>query len=186
MHHVLSSGRGEPMKLTGETALNAPLERVYAAMYEPVVLERAIPGCDRLVPAGDGAYRMTISVGIAALKGTFGGDLWVEDRQAPHTFSVRATSTGPMGSVVAGVDVLLEEGRCGRTMLTYEGDLDVDGPITAVGQFLMTRTARRAATEFFTAVNKVFLAEAPAAAEPVSSGRSLLGAARSGLRLLGA
>jgi carbon monoxide dehydrogenase subunit G len=173
------------MKLTGETALNAPLERVYAAMYEPAVLERAIPGCDGLEPTGDGAYRMSISVGIAALKGTFGGDLWLEDRQAPHTFSVRATSSGPMGSVVAGVDVLLAENADGRTHLTYQGDLDVEGPITAVGQFLMSRTAKRAATEFFTAVNRIFLAEAPGS-QPVPAGRSLLGAARSGLRLLGA
>jgi carbon monoxide dehydrogenase subunit G len=151
--------RASTVKLAGAATLDAPLTRVYAALYEQGVLRQSIPCCESLEPTGDGEYWMTVSVGIATVKGTFSGRVWVEDRQAPGTFSIHTTSAGLIGSVVAGVDVALEDAG-ERTRLTYAGALNVEGPITVVGGFLMARSARWAAREFFASVNRVFRAEA--------------------------
>ena len=45
------------MRIAGNATLHAPVEAVYAALQDPAVLVRTIPGCERLVATGSsGAY----------------------------------------------------------------------------------------------------------------------------------
>ena len=57
------------MKMSGEATLNAPVERVWAALNDPAVLVRTIPGCERLEEVGPDAYRMTVTAGVAVDQG---------------------------------------------------------------------------------------------------------------------
>jgi carbon monoxide dehydrogenase subunit G len=51
------------MKVTGSATIAAPLPRVWAALQDPAVLARTIPGCRSLEATGPDAYRMTVSAG---------------------------------------------------------------------------------------------------------------------------
>ena len=62
------------MKLSGEATLNAPVTEVYAALNDPAVLVRTIPGCQRLEQVGPDSYKATVAAGVASIKGTFDGD----------------------------------------------------------------------------------------------------------------
>ena len=57
------------MKFTGDATLNAPVEKVWDALLDPSVLVRTIPGCERLEATGENAYAMTVTAGVAAIKG---------------------------------------------------------------------------------------------------------------------
>jgi len=48
------------MKIEGTQELHAPRERVYAALTDPQVLQRCIPGCESLEKTGDDSYAITI------------------------------------------------------------------------------------------------------------------------------
>jgi hypothetical protein len=103
---------------------------------------------------------MTVNAGVAAIKGTFSGNVMLTDAQPPHAFVLKASGSGAPGTVSTQVQVRLAETGAG-TVLSYDADADVGGPIGGVGQRLLASVAQKTANEFFTAVNDVLTAPAP-------------------------
>ena len=154
------------MRIAGNATLHAPVETVYAALRDPRVLVRTIPGCERLEQVGEDAYQMTVTAGVASVRGTYAGDVRLTDHRAPHGFVLRASGSGAPGTVSADVTVELSPGDNGTTELSYDADAVVGGMIGGVGQRLLAAVAKRTAGEFFTAVDQVLTtggAEGPAA-----------------------
>ena len=143
------------MRIAGNATLHAPVEAVYAALQDPRVLVRTIPGCERLEQVGDDAYQMTVTAGVASVRGTYAGDVRLTDQRAPHGFTLRASGSGTPGTVAADVSVTLASDDNGTTLLTYDADATIGGMIGGVGQRLLTTVAKRTAGEFFTAVDEV-------------------------------
>ncbi len=148
------------MKVNGDAVLNAPSDKVWAALNDPAVLVRTIPGCQRLETVGPDTYRMTISAGIASIKGTYLGDVALAEQNPPGSFVLRASGAGGPGTVSADVKVDLEDLGDGRTKLRYDADAVVGGTIGGVGQRVLTGVARKTAGEFFTAVDDVLTGKA--------------------------
>jgi carbon monoxide dehydrogenase subunit G len=146
------------MRIAGNATLHAPVEAVYAALMDPRVLVRTIPGCERLEQVGEDAYRMTVSAGVASIRGTYAGDVRLTDQRPPHGFVLRATGSGAPGTVSAEVAVELTGGTDGTTELAYDADAVVGGMIGGVGQRLLSGVAKRTAGEFFAAVDQVLAA----------------------------
>ena len=143
------------MKIAGNATLHAPVEAVYAALRDPRVLVRTIPGCERLEQTGEDAYQMTVTAGVASIRGTYAGDVRLTDQQAPHRFVLRASGSGAPGTVSAEVSVELASGEHGTTVLAYDADAVVGGMVGGVGQRLLSGVARKTAGEFFAAVDGV-------------------------------
>lgn len=148
------------MKVTGTATLNATPERVWAALNDPAVLVRTIPGCEQLEALGADRYRMTVTAGVASIKGTYLGDVALTDPMPPTGFTLRASGAGAPGTVSADVRVTLDDAGDGRTLLTYAADAVVGGPVGGVGQRVLGGVAKKTAGEFFRAVDAV-LAERP-------------------------
>ena len=143
------------MRIAGNATLHAPVEAVYAALQDPAVLVRTIPGCERLERVGEDAYQMTVTAGVASVRGTYAGDVRLTDQRAPHGFVLRASGSGAPGTVSADVTVELSPGDNGTTELSYDADAVVGGMIGGVGQRLLSTVAKRTAGDFFTAVDQV-------------------------------
>jgi uncharacterized protein len=141
------------MKIAGNATLHAPVEAVYAALRDPRVLVRTIPGCERLEQVGEDAYQMTVTAGVASIRGTYAGDVRLTDHRAPHGFVLRASGSGAPGTVSADVAVELASGDNGTTVLTYDADAVVGGMVGGVGQRVLSAVARKTAGEFFAAVD---------------------------------
>jgi uncharacterized protein len=143
------------MRIAGKATLHAPVDAVYEALKDPRVLVRTIPGCERLEQVGEDAYAMTVTAGVASVRGTYAGDVRLTDQRAPHGFVLRASGSGAPGTVSADVAVDLAPGDDGTTLLSYDADAVVGGMIGGVGQRLLSSVAERTAGEFFTAVDEV-------------------------------
>lgn len=146
------------MKVSGEATLHAPVERVWDALRDPAVLVRTIPGCQRLETVGDDEYRMTVTAGVASIKGTYQGTVRLTDPQPPTSFVLRAAGSGAPGTVQVEVLVTLAEDRADGadvTRLTYDADAVVGGTVGGVGQRMLSGVARKTAGEFFRAVDDV-------------------------------
>jgi uncharacterized protein len=154
------------MKVTGSATLNASRERVWAALNDPAVLVSTIPGCQQMEETGPDAYRMTISAGVASVKGTYQGDIWLTDQRPPDSMVLRASGAGAPGTVSADVMVTLEETGPDGTRLSYEADAVVGGMIGGVGQRVLAGVAKKTAGEFFKAVDGVLTGVAPAVPAP--------------------
>ena len=122
-----------PMKVNGTATLNAPRDAVWVALNDPAVLVRTIPGCQQLEEVGPDAYRMTLTAGVASIKGTYTGDVALTDQEQPGAFTLRATGAGAPGTVQADVRVTLADAGDGTTRLDYDADAVVGGMIGGVG-----------------------------------------------------
>jgi carbon monoxide dehydrogenase subunit G len=157
------------MKLSGEATLQAGVDEVYAALNDPAVLVRTIPGCQRLEQVGPDAYKATVAAGVASIKGTFDGDVRLADQRPPNAFSLHASGAGAPGTVTAVARVSLEPADGGGTVLRYDADATIGGVIGGVGQRMLTGVARKTAGEFFAAVDRALAAApAPVASEPLT------------------
>lgn len=156
------------MKVNGEATLHAPVDRVWAALNDPAVLVRTIPGCERLEATGPDAYAMTVSAGVASIKGTYSGTVALSEQDVPHSFLMTASGAGGPGTVSTEVRVALAGTLDGATRLTYDADAVVGGMVAGVGQRMLVAVAKKTAGEFFRAVDDVLTGRAPVT-EPTAS-----------------
>jgi len=141
------------MKISGTAALNAPVDQVWAAFNDPAVLARTLPGCQELREVGPDSYRMTITAGVASIKGTYEGEVALIEQNPPGSFVLRASGAGAPGTVGADVRFSLNESATGGTDLGYDADAVVGGVIGGVGQRMLTGVAKKMAGQFFAAVD---------------------------------
>jgi carbon monoxide dehydrogenase subunit G len=151
------------MKFTGDATLNAPVERVWDALLDPTVLVRTIPGCERLEATGENAYAMTVTAGVAAIKGTYAGSCELSDLQPGSSLVMKLQGAGAPGTIGADVDVAFADNGDGTTRISYDADAVVGGMVGGVGQRMLTSVSRRMAGEFFGNVDAVLTGAAPAA-----------------------
>jgi carbon monoxide dehydrogenase subunit G len=165
------------MMVSGSATLHASPDAVWRALNDPAVLVRTIPGCQRLEAVGEDAYTMTVTAGVASIKGLYTGQVRLGDQQPPDSFLLTASGSGAPGTVSADVRVKLTDAGGGTTSLTYDADAIVGGMIGGVGQRMLTGVAKKTAGEFFAAVDAVLNGRAgspaasPAAGVPAASGQ---------------
>ncbi|MGH8776702.1 MAG: SRPBCC family protein [Jiangellaceae bacterium] len=149
------------MKVSGSAVLHAPRDRVWAALNDPTVLVRTIPGCQQLEQVAPDSYRATVMAGVASIKGTYSGDVRLSDQAEPDSFVLHASGAGAPGTVSADVRVTLADAE-GGTRLDYDADAIVGGVIGGVGQRMLAGVAQKTAGEFFSAVDDVLTGRARA------------------------
>ncbi|MEV6980464.1 SRPBCC domain-containing protein [Sphaerisporangium sp. NPDC051017] len=153
------------MKVVGSAVVGVDRGRVWAALQDPAVLVRTIPGCKRLEATGADTYRMTVTAGVASIKGVYEGEVVLSDPEEPEGFTLRARGAGAPGTVDATVRIRLSEVDGGSTRVDYDAEAVVGGMIGGVGQRMLGSVAKKTAGEFFTAVEH-HLREPIPAAEP--------------------
>src|SRR5438093_9090103 len=87
------------MKLTLTTVIPVSRDRVFAALIDPDILRRSIPGCETLTETAPDEYAATLKVGVAGLKGTYGGKATVRNRQPPDSLTLTFEGKGGPGFV---------------------------------------------------------------------------------------
>lgn len=146
------------MKVSGTTMLNAPRERMWQSLNDPAFLKLCLPGCESMEASGPDQYQAILTVGIAAVKGKYTGTVTLSEKEPPQRFTMQVQGKGP-GGFLQGTGVLeLAEAPQG-TQVTYQGDVQVGGPIASVGQRLLEGAAKMMVGQFFTAVNKQLAAQ---------------------------
>jgi uncharacterized protein len=164
------------MKVTGGATLNAPIETVWTALNDPAVLVRTIPGCERLEATGPDSYRLTITTGMAAVRGTYTGEVQLADQQAPGSFTLKASGAGGPGTISTDVRVRLTAADDGSTRLSYDADAVVGGVIAGVGQRMLAGVAKRMAEQFFGSVDELLTGSQEGAGSLAAAGAALAGA----------
>jgi carbon monoxide dehydrogenase subunit G len=153
------------VNLDGSAVLSAPPERVWEVITDPAVLARTIPGCETLEQTGDDEYRMNVTVGVGAIRGTYAGEVRLSDQKRPTSYVMHASGAGGPGNVRATVTINLEPHGEG-TALTYSPHAVVGGPVAGVGQRMIQGVAKRMAGQFFKAIDELVGVVTPIAAAP--------------------
>jgi carbon monoxide dehydrogenase subunit G len=175
------------MKIVGEATARGPVETVWAVLHDAAVLARAIPGCAHFEVCGPGLGQFIATTALPAISGTYAGKLIIAEQQRPSLARLTVSVTGDQGAITGDVTVRLSDAAAGTTLMSYEANGTVTGPVAAVGTRLVTSAAKRLASEFFAVIDESVAAHAAvpaaafaaeAAAEPASAEPAALRPAR--------
>ena len=139
------------MKIEGTQELHAPRDRVYSALTDPEVLRRCIPGCESLEKTAEDTYSATLKAGVGSIKGTFKGEVRLEDMRPPEHYRIVVEGKGAIGFAKGSADFDLEE-KDGVLVIKYSGELQIGGTIAGVGQRMIQGAAKMMASRFFAAL----------------------------------
>lgn len=153
------------MKLSDEIRIEAPRERVFAALNDPEVLKRAIPGCQALERMSASEMTATVTAKIGPVKATFKGRVTLSDLNPPESYTIAGEGKGGAAGFAKGSAkvTLTEDGAA--TRLRYEVNADVGGKLAQVGARLIEGSSKKLAQEFFAAFKAALAAPATAASE---------------------
>lgn len=163
------------MKINGENTIPFPVDTVWDALLDPSVLVRTIPGCERLETTGENTYAMTVTAGVAAVRGTYDGTCSLSDLEEHESLVMRLQGAGAPGTIDATVNVAFASDGDGSTRVSYDADAVVGGMVGGVGQRMLGSVSKRMAAEFFGNVAEAISGGANAVAEPASSGPAAAG-----------
>lgn len=155
------------MKISGSNVVEHPVERVWEALLDPRVLVATIPGCERLEPTGENAYAMTVTAGVAAIRGTYTGSCALSKLEPHESLVMTLNGAGGPGTVDAVVDVTFDDLGAGGTRIGYTADATVGGIVGGVGQRMLASVSTRMADRFFDAVGAAIGAGGAGAVPPV-------------------
>jgi carbon monoxide dehydrogenase subunit G len=136
------------MKITGRNSIPFSVEKVWDALLDPAVLVRTIPGCERLETTGEDTYDMTVTAGVAAIRGTYAGTCSLFDLAPHESLVMRLQGAGAPGTIDATVHVSFRDSD-GQTTVEYDADAVVGGMVGGVGQRMLGSVSKRMAKEFF-------------------------------------
>src|SRR5262249_57809965 len=136
------------MKLEGSYEAKAPRQKVWAAFLDPAVLQKAIPGCEKLELVGPDEYKATLKIGVAAVKGTFEGKVRLQDKKPPESYRLAAEGSGGPGFVRSDTVISLSD-MDGGTRVAYSADVQVGGLIAGAGQRMLGGVSTLLASQIF-------------------------------------
>jgi len=136
------------MKLEGSYDIPVPRERVWTAFLDPEILRQAIPGCEKLEAVGNGEYKATLKIGVAAVKGTFEGKVRLFDLEEPKSYKMAVEGSGGPGFIRGETQISLADAD-GGTKVSYTADVQVGGLIAGVGQRMIGGVSKMMADQFF-------------------------------------
>jgi len=143
----------------------APQERVWQLLMDTKALALCIPGCRSLDPDpnAEHSYRLSLSVKLAAVMGTYDGTVQLVDLVPMRSYGLIAEGRGRPGFVKGKAAVTLAADAAATT-LTVTGDVQAGGAIARVGQRIITSAARLMMDRFFKRVKAIAEARTPAGA----------------------
>lgn len=137
------------MKLAEEVRIEAPREKVYAALNDPEILKQSIPGCEELEKVSDTEFNATVRAKVGPVRARFRGEVTLSDLNPPHGYTLTGQGKGGAAGFAKGdASVVLEEDG-DVTVLKYDVNASVGGKLAQIGGRLIDSSARALAGEFF-------------------------------------
>jgi carbon monoxide dehydrogenase subunit G len=130
------------MKLSGEYTFDGPQEEVWEILRDPDMLILALPGTKSLKQVGENEYEGEIVVRIGPITGSFGGKLTVSNERPPESVTLTVEGAGKIGFAKGSGDVELIDQGGKKTLVKYNGELQIGGKVASVGQRLFDTVSK--------------------------------------------
>jgi carbon monoxide dehydrogenase subunit G len=131
------------MKLEGTYTIAAPLDAVWRNLMDPAVLQRAMPGCQKLEEKAPNQYRAVLKAGVGPVKGTFHGDVAISEIVPEKSYTLTSRANSTVGFVEGIGRVELEGNGDGTTIVRFSGEAKVGGMLASVGGRLVEAAGQK-------------------------------------------
>ena len=133
------------MEMSGEYRIPAPREEVWAALNDPEVLQKSIPGAESVNKIADDEFDSA----------RFKGKVKLTDIDPPNGYTISGEGSGGAAGFAKGsAKVRLTEAE-GGTLLSYTVSAQVGGKLAQIGQRFIDSTAARMSEDFFNNFSKL-------------------------------
>jgi carbon monoxide dehydrogenase subunit G len=167
------------MELVGEQIINASRSRVWAAINDPDILSRCIPGCEELTQVSDTERHARVALKVGPVRARFSGRIFMSDMVAPSGCKISFEGSGGAAGFAKGHSAVELSETGAQTTLRYTVSASVGGKLGQIGGRLIDASAKKVADEFFTAFDRALSdssssAAAPNSAEPDAIGHGVM------------
>ena len=136
------------MNISSSYTFAAPPDRVWSLLMDPAAIAACIPECSAFEPDGDGRYKVTMNVALAAITGTYDGTVALSALVPPTSYRLDAEGQGRAGFVNGGADITLRVDGA-STIVDVSGSVQTGGPIARLGQRLVGSVSKMMMDRFF-------------------------------------
>ena len=136
------------MDITGTYTFDATPDRVWTLMMDPIAIAACIPGCEALEPDGPDRYRARITIGLAAITGTYEGVVVIADKIDLTSYRLEVEGQGKAGFAKGNATITLRPEGSG-TIVHLSGTVQAGGAIARLGQRLIGAAAKMMQDRFF-------------------------------------
>jgi len=156
------------MELSGEFAIPAPIEKVWAALNDPEILRASVPGCQSITKLSDTEMEGAVVASVGPVKATFKGSVVLSEMNPPNSYTLTGQGKGGAAGFAKGVAKVALTESGGITTLRYKVEASVGGKLAQIGQRLIDGTAKKLSEEFFGNFSRILGGvTAPQAATPI-------------------
>ncbi len=149
------------MKMNGSYLFQTARERVFAALIDPMLLQKTIPGCEAVwYSTGHGDLKVRLVTPVPGLEGPYDVTITVLEREEPHMLVLQAGRSGRIGGRINTVTHLTLSGGSEETLLIYETTAELEGPIAVVNNPLFQKMAKHSLKTFFKNLNAALVTPA--------------------------
>ena len=146
------------MNIEGEYIFDGSREQVWEIMRDPEVLASALPGTQSLDQVSENEYQGEMQVRIGPVAGLFSGNVAISDEVPPESLTMTVEGRGKPGFVKGTGAVKLIAQETDKTLMQYQGDMQVGGRLASVGQRMMDSVSKSLLKQGLDSINQALLA----------------------------
>jgi uncharacterized protein len=151
------------MQMSDTRQIAATPEEVYAALLDPDMLIKCVPGATEVTGSPEEGFEATVVQKVGPVKATFKGQVAMSDLVPGQSLKISGEGKGgAAGFAKGGADVRLSA-KDGGTELTYDVEAKVGGKLAQLGSRIIDGFAKKMADQFFNNLQETL--EGPAGAE---------------------
>ncbi len=131
------------MKLTGTIVINAPIDRCWALVRNPVALAACVPGIRDVHPVDERTFEGSITASVGPLDGDFTFTAVITRMEPPSSIDVEVTGLDSVtkSRLETTVTATMAEDPPGTTTLVYRAEVRVKGRLAILGEMVLRATA---------------------------------------------
>jgi uncharacterized protein len=144
------------LDIGGNETIATSVKQLWIALNDPAVLTRCIPGCATMTEIAPDAYKVEMQLRVAAVGGSFEGEISLSDKEAPKECSIKVSGAGTLGhgNGIARFEIEPEGENASR--LIYKGSGEIGGLVAGVGQRILLSVSKHLVGRFFVSLRKEF------------------------------
>lgn len=142
------------MNLKGKQTYHTTAQQIWDILMDTDKLTKITPGVSKLERIEADQFNAISEIKIGPVKGAFKGDLFLEDKNEPHSFTLRVKQLSKIGNADATVNILINELEEGACELAFDGKAKLSGTLARTGQRVLSGVANALTKQFFKALEE--------------------------------
>ena len=137
------------MQMSDTRQIDAPPAQVYAALLDPGMLERCVPGAQEVTGNVEDGFEATVVQKVGPVKATFKGEVTISDMVENTSLKIDGSGKGGAAGFAKGGAIVNLVEKDGGTELAYDVEAKVGGKLAQLGSRIIDGFAKKMADQFF-------------------------------------